>query len=295
MMNDYYDHLRNGRDFMRKNDKQDNPKGKHATDVFTDWAIDFIKDQKNKANPFFLYLAYNAPHFPVQPPQEWLAKVKAREPGATETRARLIALIEHLDDGIGKVINALKESGAYENTLIVFMSDNGGYLPDEANNGQLRDGKGSMFEGGIRVPALFIWPKKIQPSTVTTQSAMTMDIYPTLAEIAGVSINHKVDGVSLLSLLKNPNGKLSARPLFFTRREGNMKYGGETIQAVIHHDWKLLQNTPFEPYKLYNLQADPFERTDLAATEKEQFKTLQLLMIQQIQKGGSIPWQKPEN
>jgi len=294
MMNDYWDHLRNGKDFMRKNDRQDNPKGRHATDVFTGWAIDYIAEQKNNANPFFLYLAYNAPHFPVQPPEEWMAKVKARQPNSTETRAKLVALIEHMDDGIGKVIKALKETGAYDNTLIVFMSDNGGFLPDNANNGDLRDGKGSMYEGGIRVPAFCVWPNHIQPAAVSLQPAITMDIYPTLSEVAGITIRHKVDGISLLNVLLGKVKNLPERPLFFTRREGNLKFGGETIQAVINGDWKLLQNSPFEPYQLYNLHEDPKEERNLVSAELEQYKKLQLMLISQLQKGGSIPWQRPE-
>ena len=87
----------------------------------------------------------DAPHFPVQPPQQWLDKVKKREKGIDNTRAGLVAFIEHMDDGIGKVINALKESGQFDNTIIIFSSDNGGHLPSKANNGPLRDGKQSMY------------------------------------------------------------------------------------------------------------------------------------------------------
>jgi arylsulfatase A-like enzyme len=114
------------------------------------------------ARPFFLYLAYNAPHFPVQPPKEWVQKVKQREPGLPEKRAELAAFIEHMDEGIGQVIKALKESGQYDNTVIIFTSDNGGHLPSLANNGPTRDGKQSMYEGGLRVPTSLAWSGKIR-------------------------------------------------------------------------------------------------------------------------------------
>lgn len=143
MMDDYWTHLRNGKNFMRENEKEIQPQG-HSTDLFSDWGIDYIRKQKNSKDPFFLYLAYNAPHFPIQPPVEWLTKVKAREPGISEGRAKLVALIEHLDRGIGNVIRTLKETGMYDNTLIIFLSDNGGHLEMGGYNGALRDGKQSV-------------------------------------------------------------------------------------------------------------------------------------------------------
>lgn len=292
MMEDYWTHIRNGRNFLRENEKEITPKG-HATDLFSDWAVDYIRQQKGSKNPFFLYLAYNAPHFPVQPPPEWLAKVKAREPNLPERRAKLVALIEHMDDGIGRVIRSLKETGAYDNTLIVFLSDNGGYLQDGANNGALRDGKESMYEGGIRVPAFFVWPNHIQPNGMNAQTALAMDIYATVADIAGTKITHKIDGISLLPLLKNATETLPLRPVFFTRREGNLRYGGQTIQAVIYGNMKLLQNSPYEPYELYNLYQDPTEQRNLINYQIDQHKKLHQLLMKHIQEGGSIPWQKP--
>jgi arylsulfatase A-like enzyme len=292
MMDDYYNHLRNKKNFLRQNEKEVAPKG-HATDIFTGWAVDYIHRQKNGKNPFFLYLAYNAPHFPVQPPEEWMEKVKKREPGMPERRAKLVALIEHMDDGIGKVIRSLKETGAYENTLVIFLSDNGGHLESGANNGELRDGKQSVYEGGIRIPAFFSWPGHIRPNSSCTEKALTMDVYPTIAEITGIKLGHAVDGISLLSLLEKPGARLPERPLFFTRREGNPRYGGQTIQAVISGNWKLLQNSPYAPYELYNLYEDPLEQRNLAAYHVEKYKELQQLLIKQIQKGGTVPWQKP--
>ncbi|MCD6338543.1 MAG: sulfatase-like hydrolase/transferase, partial [Verrucomicrobia bacterium] len=147
MMDDYYTHLRHGINYMRLNRKKIDPQG-HATDLFTKWACDYLRGRAGAKRPFFLYLAYNAPHVPIQPPPEWVAKVKAREPGISERRARLAALIEHLDYSVGQVLKTLKELGIEENTLVLFSSDNGGQLNVGANNGPWRDGKGSMYEGG---------------------------------------------------------------------------------------------------------------------------------------------------
>ena len=293
MMEDYWTHLRNGKNFLRENDKEINPKG-HATDLFTEWAVDYVNKQKNSTDPFFLYLAYTAPHFPVQPTPEWLAKVKGREPGITERRAKLVALIEQMDDGIGKVVQSLKETGKYDNTIIFFLSDNGGHLEDGANNGNLRDGKQSMYEGGLKVPACVEWPNHIKPGSYSEKKLDEIDIYPTIAEITGIKINHKIDEESFYAVLKNSDAKMPDRPLFFTRREGNFRFGGETIQAVISGNMKLLQNSPYQPYELYNLYDDPLEQRNLINWNIDDYKRLHQLLINQIKKGGSVPWQKPE-
>jgi arylsulfatase A-like enzyme len=127
MMDDYYDHRRHGRDYMRRNKDLIHPVG-HATDLFSQWASDYIHGRKDQKDPFFLYLAYNAPHTPIQPPDSWYQRVKAREPNITDRRAKLVALIEHMDYGIGTVIEALKVSGQLDETLIIFTSDNGGQI-----------------------------------------------------------------------------------------------------------------------------------------------------------------------
>lgn len=293
MMEDYWTHLRNGKNFLRENDKEINPKG-HATDLFTNWAVDYINKQKKSTEPFLLYLAYTAPHSPVQPTTEWLAKVKAREPGITERRAKLVALIEQMDDGVGQVVQSLKETGKYDNTIIFFLSDNGGHLESGANNGNLRDGKESLYEGGIKVPAFVVWPNHIKPGSYSAEKLDEIDIYPTIAEITGIKINHKIDGQSFNSILINSDSKMPDRPLFFTRREGNFRFGGETIQAVILGNMKLLQNSPYQPYELYNLYSDPSEQRNLINWDIDVYKRLHQLLIQQIKKGGSVPWQKPE-
>jgi len=294
MMDDYWTHRRHGINYMRFNGNEIDPEG-HATDLFTDWSVDYIKSQANDNRPFFLYLAYNAPHFPVQPPEDWLKKVEAREKGIDETRAKLVAFIEHMDDGIGKVITALKESGQYESTLIIFSSDNGGHLPSKANNGPLRDGKQSMYEGGLKVPTCMSWPNKITPGSTSNTNLLSMDIYPTLLEVAGQKVNNEIEGKSFLPiLLENETPNDESRPLYFTRREGGTRYGGQPIYALRLGDWKLLQNSPYEPYELYNLKTDPLEKENLIESEKEKYKELNSLLMQYIQQGGAVPWQKPK-
>ena len=293
MMEDYVLKRRHDINYMRENDKEIDPPG-HATDLFTEWAVDYIEDQKTSDQPFFLYLAYNAPHFPVQPPQNWLDQVKSSRPNLSEKRAKLVAFIEHLDDGIGQVIEALKATGQYDNTLIVFTSDNGGLLRDEANNGPLRNGKQSVYEGGLRVPTCFVWKEGgIEPGSTNSTPTISMDLFPTFLEVAMDTIGYSNNGQSLLPLLKGQTSQFpSDRPLYFVRREGGTWYGGLTIQAVQYEDWKLLQNSPFERPELYNLAEDPYEKNNLIEDQPEKYRSLNAMMMKFIQAGGQVPWQK---
>ena len=260
MMDDYYTHLRHGLNLMRKNQETIDPRG-HATDIFTDWACDYIKahaaDKDSSNKPFFLYLAYNAPHDPVQPPQDALQRVQQREPQISPKRAKLVALIEHLDTGIGKVLETLDTTKLASNTLVIFTSDNGGLLPNGANNGPWRSGKGHMYEGGLRVPGAARWPDVIRPGTTTERTTLTMDIFATACAAAGVNPPKNIDATSFLPTLRGKKEALTRDQNYFVRREGGVAYGGKTIDAIRRGDWKLLQDSPFAPLELYNLADDP--------------------------------------
>ncbi len=340
MMDDYYHHRRHGVNYMRLNDSQIDPEG-HATDLFTQWAIDYLrqragkgprqsrgegilplrpegvlpsdrgqdvhdtKDSRNHGQdaretqrrdalatqPFFLYLAYNAPHTPIQPPPEWVEKVRQREPGIGDRRAKLVALIEHMDAGIGKVMEALKETGLSENTLVIFTSDNGGQIDVGGTNGSLRAGKGDLYEGGIREPMCAVWPRRIEPGSRSDRVALTMDIFPTVCEAAGVPIDHEIDGVSFLPTLLGERQPENQRTLFWVRREGGPRYGGRAYYAAREGDFKLVQNSPFEPLKLYNLAQDPQEERPLDDKHPMYRKLFNALQAH-ISKTGAVPWQR---
>ena len=292
MMDSYWTHLRHGLNLMRHNQEVINPQG-HATDIFTGWACEYLEARAKAGGPFFLYLAYNAPHDPIQPPPEWLEKVKQREPGISEKRARLVALIEHLDSGIGKVLDTLDRTGLATNTLVIFSSDNGGVLANEANNGPWRGGKQHMYEGGLRVPGAARFPGRIQPGSRTDRMTLTMDIFATACEALGVRPPADIDGVSFWPTLLGQTEAEPKRDLYFVRREGGAAYGGKTIEAFRRGDWKLLQDSPFAPLELYDLKSDPKETTDLAAKERQMFNQLSAGLRKQIQQGGQIPWQPP--
>ena len=290
MMDDYWNHLRHGINYMRLNRIEIDPEG-HATDIFSGWAVDYIREKAKEKKPFFLYLAYNAPHFPIQPPEEWVDRVKKREGGIDEKRAKNIAFVEHLDYGIGVVINALNESGQYHNTVIIFSSDNGGHLPSGASNGKLRGGKQDMYEGGIRVPACMVWEGTIKTGTVSDKLGLTMDFYPSICSIAGLSVTHSIDAVNLMpGLSGNSKGEEDNRMVYFMRREGGI-YGGLCYYAARKGAYKLLQNTPYEKYQMFNIVSDPYEELPLDEN-MQQFRELKYGLSQHIRRSGGVTWQK---
>ena len=292
MMDDYYNHRRHGINYMRRDREVIEPQG-HATDLFSEWAIDYLQSRRDKTEPFFLYLAYNAPHTPIQPPDDWLEKVKKREAGIDERRAKLVALIEHMDDGIGRVLRALDAFKLRDKTLVVFVSDNGGQLNVGGRCGNVRGGKQDMYEGGLRVPACVAWPGKILPKSRSAAVALTMDLYPTLCAAAGVEIKDPIDGVSLLPLLRGEASTLPERDLVFVRREGGFRYDGQDYYAFRRGPWKLVQNTPFEPFQLYNLESDPREAENLADRQGKVYRQLREALRLHVQAAGQVPWQRP--
>jgi arylsulfatase A-like enzyme len=294
MMDDYWDHRRGGINWMRHNEKEIDPKG-HATDLFTEWTIDYLHEHEKKDKPFFLYLAYNAPHFPIQPPDEFLDKVRKREPGLSEKRSKNVAFIEHLDFNIGKVIKALKKTGLDENTLVIFTSDNGGALRYAQSNGKLRGGKQDMYEGGIRVPTFFYWKNKIEPGAVTDKLGMGMDLFSTFCEVAGAAVPDGLDAISLLPTLLGNEQITDDRSVFWVRREGG-RYGGQAYYAARYRDFKILQNTPYEKIQYFNIANDAYETSAIESSEEDEvFQKLRTALREHIRETGAVPWQKSKD
>jgi arylsulfatase A-like enzyme len=294
MMDDYYSHLRNGKNFMRINQQVVDPKG-HATEVFTNWALEYLTSRKDKKDPFFLYLAYNAPHVPIQPPKEWLEKVKKREPAISEKRANIVALIEHLDFNIGLILHKLQSDNMLDNTLIIFTSDNGGQLSAGANNGPYKGGKQEMFEGGIREPAGLMWKNKIMPNQVSDNFVVMMDMLPTLCELTKVKIDHPVEGISILPILQGKKQITDDRFVYFVRREGSLNYGGLAYYAARFRQLKILQNTPWESIQYFDISNDPYEKRPLEKNGDKNYEQLFMNLTEHIRKAGAVPWEKAEN
>jgi arylsulfatase A-like enzyme len=295
MMDDYWEHSRQGMQQMRRNETPIFPVG-HATDLITEWSIEALQRDATSGKPFFQFLAYNAPHFPVQPPIEWLERVQAREPDMDETRALMVAFVEHLDHAIGQVLNAVDELGLRENTIVVFTSDNGGLVKVGSNNGPLRGGKAQVYEGGIKVPTCIRFPSQIQAQQTTDFSAMTMDLIPTIAELCGVPITHDIEGKSFAELLLNGEQEAFDRAVYHRWLQ---KY--KTKEYVRDGDWKLLNDAwqtegtrDGVTYELYNLAEDPYETNNLADAMPEKVEELAAQLEAHIARARQVEWQRAE-
>lgn len=299
MVDSYTTHLRHGQNYLRRNQEVVTGGGVHMTDLFTSWAVDYLRGRAQagaaeREKPFFLYLAYNAPHFPIEPPAEWLAKVKQRAPNLPERRALNVALVEHLDDAIGRVLATLKETGQEERTLVVFTSDNGGSLPHAQNNDPWRDGKQSHYDGGLRVPFAARLPGVTTPGSRSDYPGLTFDVFATCLELAGVTRPPGTDAVSLVPVLRGGNIEGgAARELYFVRREGGPGYGGKAYEAIVRGEWKLLQNSPYSPLELYNLKDDPQEKRNVIRENAKIANELNAALRKHVQRGGQVPWQPP--
>jgi len=258
MMDDYRSHRRHGINYMRDGRREIDPEG-HATDLFTQWAVDVV-EQHDARTPLFLYLAYNAPHVPVQPTPAALARVRARLPDLDDRRARLLALVEHMDEGIGRVLAAFERRGMADGLLVVATSDNGGEVPAGATNGGLRGGKPVLFEGGIRIPALLRAPGLTRPGQTIGTPAQLMDLAPTIAGLVDAPLT-AADGRSLWpAVLGQP---FPERDLFFSVREGP-RLGGQAVYAMRRGPWVLLQMEPREAWQVYDLERDPRQTVNRA-------------------------------
>ncbi|MCG8584990.1 MAG: sulfatase [Pirellulales bacterium] len=281
--------------------------------MLTDEAINFIG--RNRANPFFLYLSHYTVHTPVQATPARIAKYRqagfpAAGPDQHEGRhnATYLAMIEELDRATGQLLDKLDEWDLARRTVVIFLSDNGGVLR-VTDNGPLRWGKGSAYEGGIRVPMLVRWPGTVKPGTVETTPVHVTDIYPTLLEAAGAKrpLGHTLDGHSLAPLLTS--GSAPERDaLYWYMPLYDPKWGASPCAVIRQGKYKLIEY--FGDYididqggkyllggrtELFNLRNDISERRNLANVEPERVQAMrQKLHVWIESMGRSIPGRNPD-
>jgi len=238
------------------------PVEEHAylTEAFSREAVAFIN--KHKQRPFFLYLPYTAIHGPLQVTQEYYDRFPDIE---DESKRIYAAMTSALDDGIGSVLNALQDNGLEQNTLVMFLSDNGAGVADYTNNAPLRLGKHTLFEGGVRVPYSMKWPGRIAGGSTYNHPVSALDIFPTAIAAAGgeLSEDRSVDGVDLLPYLKDSNGKQPHEKLFWRNGQN---------WAIRDGHWKLIYAA--ERYWLYNLSQDIGEQINVAEKRPELVKSM---------------------
>jgi arylsulfatase A-like enzyme len=225
-------------------------------------AIEFI--EANAKKPFFLYLAFDNPHVPLAAqPQRVASKARSYNP-------LYAAMVETLDDAVGRVLEKIESLRLSEKTIVIFCSDNGGlHVPETPNtpathNTPCRAGKGFLYEGGIRSPLIVRWPGKINPGTLSTP-VMLGDLTPTLLEYAGAAQIIPSDYTSITQLLTG-SGSLAARPLYW-HMPNYTNQGGRPSGAIREEDWKLVEQFEDGRLELYNLKDDPSEQTDVASSE----------------------------
>lgn len=249
--------------------------GEYLTDRLNREAVDFIKRSSGK--PFFLYLSHYAVHTKLVGKPDKVAKYQQKiGAGTKQNNPQLAAMLESIDDGVGQIVKALEEAGLRENTLILFTSDNGGEL-NVTTNGPLRGGKSELYEGGIREAFIASWPAQIKAGAVSAQVVNTLDIYPTLLDIAAVKppTDQVLDGVSFASTLKG-NAKPQSRTLYWHYPLPKPHFlGGRSAGAIRSGDFKLIEYFDTGQIELFNLANDLGEKTDLS--EKEPAKRARLL------------------
>lgn len=277
---DYFSHVdRYGRLDWWHNDQAVAEPG-YATDLITTASVKFI--EQNRSRPFFVYLSHLGIHFPWMAPGDQAyrtvggdydnaLKTGPHKPG--EVPEVVDRMIEHLDTSVGRVIEALRRHELHERTLVIFTSDNGGYVNYQgvrgvSSNAPLRGGKISMYEGGHRVPCIAWWPGQIKAGGTSRATAMTMDVLPTALDLAGIAppaaeSSHVLDGISLKPLLLQ-GASLPERTLFW--HTGAMK-------AVRRGPWKVVSQHD-GPAELYHLDDDLVERRNLASQQPERLQEL---------------------
>lgn len=246
--NTYFDPM------LRHNGKWEKHQG-YCTDIFANAAIRFI--EKNRSNPFFVYLATNAPHDPLQIDEKYVEPF--RKKGLADREAKIYGMVKNVDDNIGKVLAKVRELKLDQDTIVVFMTDNGPQTP--RYNAGMRGRKGTVYEGGIRVPFFLQWPRRLKAGGKIPQLTAHIDIMPTVIDACGVALpkNLKIDGRSMMPLLEGKGASWQPRTMFFQWHRGERPNPHQNATAMDGR-WKLVEGK-----ELYDLQNDAAEATDLAA------------------------------
>jgi arylsulfatase A-like enzyme len=273
---DYYTHRRgDGRPDLYENSTPVAHEG-YLTDEITARAVAFV--DRHASGPFFLEVSYNAPHWPFQPPdrpsdalRDHGGLVQTQDAATPATRADYVAMLERADEGVGRILSAIDRHGLGGRTLVIFTNDNGGEWL--SRNAPFFHRKGTLWEGGIRVPCLMRWPGRLPSGAVSGQPAMTMDLTATILSAAGASAPaaYRPDGVDLLPILSGTSAAIE-RTLYW-------RINLPTLQqrAVRSGDWKYLADSG--QHLLFDVRKDPGEREDLAARRPDVVAMLRRLLL----------------
>jgi arylsulfatase A-like enzyme/Flp pilus assembly protein TadD len=244
----------------------------YLTDRLSLEASDFI--ERNAAKPFFLYLSHYAPHTRFAAKPELVAKYKSNEEaGTNRNNPELAAMIESIDEGIGRILETIRKANLDNDTLVVFNSDNGGEGRVTVN-GHLRGAKSMLYEGGIRVPLLARWKGRIKPAATSKAPVISTDLFPTFLQAAGAKppSQYPLDGSSLMKIFSDPQRERKRR--LYWHYPHNHSLGGKMASAVRDERWKLIEFIPNGRRELYDLQGDPSEVRDIASEHPDIARSL---------------------
>ena len=279
---DFYTHQREGGHDLQRNGVSVQHPGEYLTHLEAKEARHFLNN-RDKNRPFFLYVPFTAPHSPMQAPQATIDKY--RHLPTQHYRRVYAAMVDELDQAIGSILQNLEVQGLLDNTIVLFISDNGGSNYFGGNNKPLRGQKGQTFEGGIRVPAIIRWPAKLPGGKQLQAVVSCLDVLPTLATAAGVPLPEgpALDGLDRWSVLTGTTPAEQRPPLYFV---SEIPVPGLIWSAVIDGDWKLVQitregqtATTLRHY-LFNLREDPNEQHDIAGKQPQRVQQMAELIRQ---------------
>jgi arylsulfatase A len=276
--------------------------GDYLDDRLTDEALKLMNQAGDR--PFFLNLCFHCPHTPIegkaQSVEHYHTKLK---PGLHHRNPGYAAMVQTIDENVGRILARLKERGLADRTLVIFASDNGGYVNTNrglqvTDNSPLRSGKGSLYEGGIRVPLIVRLPGVTPPGATCDEPVICTDFFPTILELCGLSVSGQpallkpLDGLSLVPLLKQPHSRLQRDALYFHYPH---YYPTTTpVSAVRSGDWKLLEYFQDNHVELYCLRDDPGEQHDLSATQPERAAQLRIRLHEWWKDSGvQLPQSNP--
>lgn len=254
---------------------KEGPKGEYLPDRLANEAITLLTKFSKTEKPFFMCLWHYTVHWPIEAPEELYKKYSAGKPDDVQ---RYQAMVEGMDSAVGKTLKALEELKLAENTLLVFTSDNG-HLSGYTSAAPLRESKGWLYEGGIRVPLIIRWPGKIKAGTLSKEPALTVDFAPTFMEAAGISYEKQdFDGTSLLDELKD-TGKLKREAIYFHYPHYAFHKQNDMGSIIRQGDYKLIHKFEKNEYELYNLAKDIGETENLVNSSPELFSELKQKLL----------------
>ncbi|QDT96977.1 sulfatase [Gimesia aquarii] len=264
---------------FRTTPKSDVPKKAYLADFLTEKTIEFM--QQNKTHPFFVQLSHYAVHIPLEAKQKEIEKYQQKpKPSTGVNNPVYAAMVAHVDESVGRIVQALEELQLSENTVVIFSSDNGGLRQTfsggetVSTNAPLRDEKGSLYEGGIRVPLIIKWPGVAKAGTTCAEPTISVDFWPTFAEIGKAKLKkHQIiDGLSLVPLLKDPSNRFDRDAIYFHYPH---YHHSEPAGAIRTGNWKLIEFFADGRRELYNLEQDLSETTNLSAAMPQKAAELQ--------------------